>query len=511
LGLSVVGDSRATLDTNNNQLSDVWESLYEAQSLAAAVDTDGDGFSNLVESIAGTDPRMVLSRPEIALRQSMSSPGYISLWSSVPGKSYRVWKSETLTAGSWTAAPVVMGHGEVMAQNFSDISLRMFVRLEESDGDADADGLSDSEEVALGYQMTNPRSQRQTQTDLQQATQGWTAANQISVSIYDDVTLERWPDPLLFVVRREGGIQPLAVNFTLTGTAVRNEDYRALKPGLIVNFSPGQREAYVEVSPIADAQNAETDETVILTATAGPGYNLMTGKVSATGTIQNATSTSGPTAKEAARFLIQATFGPNQDAATDTDEIPENVETVMQSGFSAWLNDQYTRPVGYLQPKVEWLRAQPASAEIYGDYKLFSWWGRAMELPRVRPDSANTQLSDPLRQRVAFALSQILVVLDRPEVFANAPYALVNYYDLLVTHAFGNYRDLLYEVTRHPSMGQYLSHLGNQKPDPANQVFPDENYAREIMQLFTIGLWELNTGGSRKLDAQGQPIPTYDN
>jgi uncharacterized protein (DUF1800 family) len=81
----------------------------------------------------------------------------------------------------------------------------------------------------------------------------------------------------------------------------------------------------------------------------------------------------------------------------------------------------------------------------------------------------------------------------------------------MIRHAFGNYRDLLYDVATHPVMGIYLSHLGNRKADPVNRIYPDENFAREVMQLFTIGLWELNPDGTRKLDGSGQPIPTYDN
>ena len=88
---------------------------------------------------------------------------------------------------------------------------------------------------------------------------------------------------------------------------------------------------------------------------------------------------------------------------------------------------------------------------------------------------------------------------------------MTNYYDTLVRHALGNYGDLLREITFHPAMGWYLSHAGNQKADPAIPRYPDENYAREIMQLFTIGLWELNPDGSRKLDSGGNPVPTYDN
>ncbi|MDF5446866.1 DUF1800 family protein, partial [Vibrio parahaemolyticus] len=117
---------------------------------------------------------------------------------------------------------------------------------------------------------------------------------------------------------------------------------------------------------------------------------------------------------------------------------------------------------------------------------------------------------DQLRQRMAYALSQIVVVSRYGGVLSSKPTGLVNYYDLLVEHAFGNYRDLLYDVSIHPVMGSYLSMLGSAKENSATGTLPDENFARELMQLFTIGLYELNLDGSKKLNhATGKPIPTY--
>ena len=88
---------------------------------------------------------------------------------------------------------------------------------------------------------------------------------------------------------------------------------------------------------------------------------------------------------------------------------------------------------------------------------------------------------------------------------------MTSYYDVLLTHAFGNFRDLLKDVALSPAMGNYLSHVNNSKADPENNTFPDENFAREVMQLFSIGLYELNIDGSVKVDSEGYPIPTYDN
>jgi uncharacterized protein (DUF1800 family) len=110
---------------------------------------------------------------------------------------------------------------------------------------------------------------------------------------------------------------------------------------------------------------------------------------------------------------------------------------------------------------------------------------------------------------VAFALSEIMVV-SQLGVLNNQPYSLASYYDMLARNAFGNYRDLIEDVTLHPAMGVYLSMLGNEKPDPVNNIRPDENYARELMQLFSIGLVELDIDGTVRTNGQGQPVPTYD-
>jgi uncharacterized protein (DUF1800 family) len=115
---------------------------------------------------------------------------------------------------------------------------------------------------------------------------------------------------------------------------------------------------------------------------------------------------------------------------------------------------------------------------------------------------------DLLRQRVALALSELFVIsLDSD--LSNQGYGLADYYDVLLRNSFGNFEDMLYEVTLHPCMGFYLSHLNNPKEIPEENIHSDQNYAREIMQLFTIGLYELNQDGSRKTDGEGKWIPTY--
>jgi uncharacterized protein (DUF1800 family) len=185
---------------------------------------------------------------------------------------------------------------------------------------------------------------------------------------------------------------------------------------------------------------------------------------------------------DAARFLRQASFGPTR---------PE-LDRVVELGYERWIDAQVAAPASLHTPYLKSLGAAPTQAQRLEAWARFAVTGQ-----------------DQLRQRVAFALSQILVVSER-SALGQFPLALSTYYDLLVAHAFGNYRELMEQVTLNPAMGVYLSMLGNEKPDPARNIRPDENYARELMQLFTIGLVELSPDGSVRRDGQGQPVPTYD-
>jgi len=193
------------------------------------------------------------------------------------------------------------------------------------------------------------------------------------------------------------------------------------------------------------------------------------------------------TPEEAGRFLAQATLGANW----------EEIHRTAEMGYEAWLAEQFERPAGYQQPMLE-QRAQ-LGLEVTEEHRRWSWWEQVMQGP------------DPLRQRIALALSEHFVVSDELSQIRDNPRGLANYYDMLLGHAFGNYRDLLHDVTLHPIMGVYLSHLKNERSNPAAGRFPDENYAREIMQLFSIGLFELELDGSFVLSGTGEPIPTYDN
>jgi uncharacterized protein (DUF1800 family) len=189
---------------------------------------------------------------------------------------------------------------------------------------------------------------------------------------------------------------------------------------------------------------------------------------------------------EAHRFLRQASFGPT----------PTEVEKVRDIGFEAWIDQQLLEPVSLQLPYMDDL-PEPENSREGQTNRLDAWFQNVLNG------------KDQLRQRVAFALSEIIVISDQGNLF-NFPNGLADYYDKLAINAFANYPDLLKTVTLTPAMGRYLSMLGNQKPDKAKNIRPDENYAREVMQLFSIGLVMLNKDGSVVLDQDNQPIPTYD-
>ena len=197
---------------------------------------------------------------------------------------------------------------------------------------------------------------------------------------------------------------------------------------------------------------------------------------------------------DATRLLEQSTFGP-------TDALVAHVQAI---GVQGWLNEQFNAPASryptfpYVPPNAATFCAASTSPTCQRDnYSLFllqnAFFQNALDNP------------DQLRQRVAFALSQILVTSG---VVVPQPYGMGPYQQIFLDDAFGNFEDILTRVTLSPVMGNYLNMVNNDKP--ANGVAPNENYARELMQLFSIGVWELNPDGTQMLDANGQPIASYE-
>jgi uncharacterized protein (DUF1800 family) len=331
----------------------------------------------------------------------------------------------------------------------------------------------------------------------------------LRIILMDGDLHEAWPDPGMVAVRRDSDVGALDVSLILKGTALSGVDYTPSATATL-NIPAGEREAWISFLPLVDALKEKTEDIIVELVPAAT-YTIPTNKKEQSVTLKLANAEPGkPGAKEAIRFLNQAAFGASSDSAADADIVSESAETVMSLGFEAWIESQFKKPLSLHQPFVNYKLARPRAKNDYSDPKLESWWRKVMGVGSAYP-GAPAVAADPLRQRVAFALSELFVVSQNLDELGNEPKGLTNYYDMLVRGSFGNFRDLLYNVSTHPCMGVYLSHLKNRKADPVAGTFPDENYAREIMQLFSIGLWELNADGSRKLDASNQPIPTYDN
>ena len=199
-------------------------------------------------------------------------------------------------------------------------------------------------------------------------------------------------------------------------------------------------------------------------------------------------------AAEASRFLTQATFGPTQ----------ADIALVSRLGYSEWIEEQLSMPATLSEPKVEAVVTARTNGGqgVSQTQRLNRWFWQAAYAP------------DQLRQRMAYALSQIFVVSDQSSAINGDVVPMAYYQDLLANDAFAIYRTLLEDVTFNPTMGKFLSSFHNQKSNcsgiPPNVVcttLPDENYAREVMQLFSIGLIELDLDGT---PMGGILTPTYD-
>ena len=238
-----------------------------------------------------------------------------------------------------------------------------------------------------------------------------------------------------------------------------------------------------------------------ITVTASNEHQLYGGLYTASG--DKTVDGSGLNARrmEASRFLAQAALGFNDDM----------IDVVLEHGFENWIDSQFVKPPTFLTDSMSQIFDQ--SKQIWTDngndpndypsrpnhvHMDYAWW------------QVSVLAEDVLRQRVAEALSQIIVVSLNSSL-SGLSLGMSTYYDLLIEHALGNYEDLLQDITLCAGMGIYLTYVNNPKSDSIAMTFPDENYSRECMQLFTIGLDKLNSDGTPQLDTMGNAIPTYDN
>lgn len=214
---------------------------------------------------------------------------------------------------------------------------------------------------------------------------------------------------------------------------------------------------------------------------------------SATASATTGVSTVMEDPEDVARFMMKASFGAPM----------ETLENLAGTDAADWISNQMSLPqVPY---RAQSRRVFDTGAGLINDSPFQrSVYNQSAAL------SAQMTSDDVLRQRMMFALSQIFVINLSSSGPATRPHRESDYLEILSKNAFGNFRDLLEDITYSPAMANYLTYTANRKADPATGRMPDENYAREILQLFTIGLVELEQNGTVVTDANG-PVEVYDN
>jgi uncharacterized protein (DUF1800 family) len=475
-------------DSDKDGMPDAWEDTYlfnKNSAADAALDADADGLNNRDEYLAGTNPRVADSDGDginDALERTNSANPLLA--TSRPEMAGQPWPSGSDLDGN--------GLPDAWEVRYRASGLP-------PNGDADGDGATNARESQWGTNPFDPASSPAVQAARQ--------TNNLVVS---------WP----FITGKDQRLY-LSSNLTdwiqFSGTPWLSGN---VSFAVFTNqFASSNRVFYRAAAFDKDSDNDGLADWAELAFGTDPfrtnsaraalpviGTNgSVTGAISGdyAAFVQLLGSTNGVTRAQAARLLQQATFGPTL----------RELDRVQQLGISGWTDDQLTNaPATLHRPYIERIYADfnGPRTEVTYSFNVMDQFinGNNCTTPFARAAIGGP---DQLRQRVAFALSQICVASRRDPNLENKPLAMTDFYDIFVRNAFGNYYDVLREVTFHPVMGRYLSHIGNQKARPEINQYPDENFAREVMQLFSIGLWELNPDGTRQLDGLGQPIPTYGN
>jgi uncharacterized protein (DUF1800 family) len=481
-------------DSDKDGMPDAWEDANLFNKLAAidaTQDADSDGLNNRDEFLAGTNPRLADSDGDgindLIERTNSSNPLLVT-------------SQPELTGQTWPSGQDLDGNGLPDAW---EIRYRAFGLS--PNGDADGDGASNAQEAKWGTDPFDANSKIALAFTKQanDAVVGWPYQSAKDQKLFSSTSLSTWTQ--FAGVPWLSGSTAFAV-FTNRVATTNREFYRVSTDDkdsdgdgvkdwdeFVLGSDPLRANSARNATPVINSNGVVTGS---VSGDLAAFVEQMRGGPSGGGTGM-------VTRAQAARLLQQATFGPTL----------RELDRVQQLGLAGWIDDQITnKPASLHRKYIE---------QVYTDFNgprtdvtySFNEMDQFINGNNAATPFARAAIGGPdqLRQRVAFALSQICVTSRRDPNLENKPLAMTDYYDIFVRNAFGNYADVLHEVTFHPVMGRYLSHVGNQKARPEINQYPDENYAREVEQLFTIGLWELNPDSSRQLDGFGQPIPTYGN
>ncbi len=359
------GSARAALDVNNDGVPDVWAMLYSAEALAVDADPDGDGLSTAQEALAGTDPRSPGSVVKVSA-MSLDAAGLHLTFPTLPGKQYQVQTSAGLAAPNWQSAgsPFAGTGADVSAVLSAAGATEKFYRVLVLDTDSDGDGVTDWEELTLGFDPTSSHSGGLSGGDDRTAiTQALQSPNTLSIAASDPAASEVGTDTGTFVITRTGNFTPLTVRYAVSGTATAGSDYTPLSG--TVTLPIGVRTASFTVTPLADA-TTESNEAVVVSLTADPAYTIGSPSV-ATVLISDAVQANGTGLT--AEFFNEATTGTTAPSTTNAPLMTNRV--LLRDGLGG-------RPAPDAQVSNDYALAPWPGAPVNATFFASRWTGEVL-------------------------------------------------------------------------------------------------------------------------------------